>query len=163
MALEPRDLGILAYTLRNNQEVRDPAEFFDKIPDEAADPKMVAIAEKIIEQLEGPFDPSEFKDRYEDALRKLIAEKEAEHGVTAPVEPKEAEVIDLMDALRRSLGEGGGTRRWAEPRGGAKKTPPRKTPARKRASDAYWNRSTITEAINPVAAAVSSTSLSTRV
>lgn len=135
MALEPRDLGILAYTLRNNREVRDPAEFFDKIPDEAADPKMVAIAEKIIEQLEGPFDPSESKDRYEDALRKLIAEKEAEHGVTAPVEePKEAEVIDLMDALRRSLGEGGGTRRRAEPRGGAKKTPPRKTPARKRAS-----------------------------
>jgi DNA end-binding protein Ku len=135
MALEPRDLGILAYSLRNNKEVRDPAEFFGKIPDAKADPKMVAIAEKIIEQLEGPFDPSEFNDRYEDALRKLIAEKEKHHGVTAPVEePKEAEVIDLMEALRRSLGEGAGSRRKPERRAPAKKTTTRKTPARKRAS-----------------------------
>ena len=133
MALEPRDQGILAYSLRNNKEVKDPAEFFDRIPDVKADPKMVAIAEKIIEQLEGPFDPSEFNDRYEDALRKLIAEK-AHHGVVSKVEePKEAEVIDLMEALRRSLGEGG-PRRKSEPRGGGKKAAPRKTPARKRAS-----------------------------
>ena len=134
MALEPRDMGILAYSLRNNKDVKDPAEFFDRIPDVKADPKMVAIAEKIIEQLEGPFDPSAFNDRYEDALRKLIAEKEAHHGVVSKLEePKEAEVIDLMEALRRSLGEGG-PRRKSEPRGGAKKSAPRKTPARKRAS-----------------------------
>jgi len=135
MALEPRDNGILAYTLRNNKEVRDPAEFFDRIPDAKADPKMVAIAEKIIEQLEGAFDPSEFNDRYEDALRKLIADKEAHHGVVSKLEePKEAEVIDLMEALRRSLGEGSGARRRSEPRGEAKKASTRKTPARKRAS-----------------------------
>jgi DNA end-binding protein Ku len=135
MALEPREMGILAYTLRNNKEVRDPAEFFDKIPETKSDPKMVAIAEKIIEQLEGPFEPSEFNDRYEDALRKLIAEKEAHHGrtVKAP-EPQEAEVIDLMEALRRSLGESGGKRRPAERRTPAKKSTTRKTPARKRAS-----------------------------
>ena len=135
MALEPREMGILAYTLRNNKEVRDPAEFFDKIPEAKADPKMVAIAEKIIEQLEGPFDPSEFNDRYEDALRKLIAEKEAHDGrtVSAP-EPQEAEVIDLMEALRRSLGQDGGKRRPAERRTPAKKSATRKTPARKRAS-----------------------------
>lgn len=135
MALEPRDNGLLAYTLRNNKEVRDPAEFFDRIPDVKADPKMVAIAEKIIEQLEGDFDPSEFNDRYEDALRKLIADKEAHHGVVSKLEePKEAEVIDLMEALRRSLGEGSGSRRRSEPRSGAKKASARKTPARKRAS-----------------------------
>jgi len=134
MALEPRDLGIVAYTLRNNKEVRDPAEFFDRIPDDKADPKMVAIAEKIIEQLEGPFDPGEFNDRYEDALRKLIADKEAHHGVVSKVEePKEAEVVDLMEALRRSLGEAG-PRRKTETRGTPKKSAPRKTPARKRAS-----------------------------
>ncbi|WP_374659780.1 Ku protein [Phenylobacterium sp.] len=135
MALEPRDNGLLAYTLRNNKEVRDPAEFFDRVPDVKADPKMVAIAEKIIEQLEGDFDPSEFNDRYEDALRKLIADKEAHHGVVSKLEePKEAEVIDLMEALRRSLGEGSGSRRRSEPRSGAKKASARKTPARKRAS-----------------------------
>lgn len=134
MALEPRDQGILAYSIRSNTEVRDPADFFGNIPDVKADAKMVAIAEKIIEQLEGPFDPSEFTDRYETALRKLIAEKEKNHGVTKPVaEPKEAEVIDLMEALRRSLGEGG-TRRKTAPRTAAKKPAARKTPARKRAS-----------------------------
>lgn len=134
MALEPRDQGILAYSLRNNKEVKDPAEFFDRIPDVKADPKMVAIAEKIIEQLEGPFDPSEFNDRYEDALRKLIADKEAHHGVVSKVEePKEAEVIDLMEALRRSLGEGVAPRRRAQARSG-KAPAARKTPARKRAS-----------------------------
>jgi DNA end-binding protein Ku len=134
MALEPRDQGILAYSIRSKNEVRDPADFFGNIPDVKADAKMVAIAEKIIEQLEGPFDPSEFTDRYETALRKLIAEKEKNHGVTKPVaEPQEAEVIDLMEALRRSLGEGG-TRRKAAPRTAAKKPAARKTPARKRAS-----------------------------
>lgn len=134
LALEPCGRGLLAYTLRNNDEVRDPAEFFNRIPRTEADPKMVAIAEKIIDQLEGPFDPGEFNDRYEDALRKLIAEKEAHHGVVSKVEePKEAEVIDLMEALRRSLGEGAAPRRQAQPRGG-KKPAARKTPARKRAS-----------------------------
>lgn len=134
MALEPRAQGLLAYTIRSKNEVRDPADFFGSIPDVKADDRMVAIAEKIIDQLEGPFDPTEFTDRYETALRKLIAEKEKNHGVTAPVaEPKEAEVIDLMEALRRSLGEGG-TRRKTTPRAAEKKPAARKTPARKRAS-----------------------------
>ena len=72
---------------------------------------MVDIAAKIIDQLEGPFDPSQFNDRYEDALRALIKEKEKGHKVKAPEEPKEAEVIDLMEALKRSLGQSGGERR----------------------------------------------------
>jgi DNA end-binding protein Ku len=132
MALEPRDKGILAYTIRNNREVRDPKSVFGEIPREKADPKMVAIAEKIIEQLEGPFDPSEFNDRYEDALRALIKEKEKNHGRIAKVEePKEAEVIDLMEALRRSLGEGGGSRR--KPAASRAKSTARKAPAKKAA------------------------------
>jgi DNA end-binding protein Ku len=68
---------------------------------------MVAIAEKIIEQQEGPFDPSGFNDRYEDALRALIEEKLSGKGrrVRAP-EPEESNVVDLMAALRQSLGGG---------------------------------------------------------
>jgi DNA end-binding protein Ku len=134
MALEARDKGILAYTLRSNREVKDAAEVFDRIPAHKPPAAMVDIAAKIIAQQEGPFDPSKFNDRYEDALRALIKEKEKGHGVKKVEEPKEAEVIDLMEALKRSLG---GDRRKAPARKAtpAKKTATtrRKVPAKKRA------------------------------
>jgi DNA end-binding protein Ku len=133
MALEPRDKGILAYTLRNKREVRRAEEIFAQIKDAAPPPQMVEIAMKIIDQLEGPFDPSQFDDRYEDALRALIKEKEKGHTIKAPEEPKGAEVIDLMEALKRSLGQGGERRKTAAPRAVAKKTPPKGAPAKKRA------------------------------
>jgi non-homologous end joining protein Ku len=106
-------------------------------PPEAAKPpaQMVEIASKIIDQLEGPLDPSQFNDRYEDALRDLIREKEKGHTITAPEAPKEAEVIDLMDALKRSLGQSGERRRPPARSTGktARKAPARKSAARKRA------------------------------
>ncbi|MFA5599368.1 MAG: Ku protein [Phenylobacterium sp.] len=108
MALEPRDLGILAYSLRSNREVKNPADVFDDIPDVKPDKAMVDIATQIIKQQAGPFDPSKFNDRYEEALRALIKEKEKGHTVGVAEQPKEAEVIDLMEALRRSLGQSGG-------------------------------------------------------
>jgi DNA end-binding protein Ku len=146
MALEPRERGMMAYSIRNKREVKAPAEFFDAIPELKPNAQMVDIAARIIEQQEGPFDPSQFNDRYEDALRALIKEKEKGATVTAPAEPKEAEVVDLMEALRRSLGQtsGGGERRKTAPakasttRGGAKKEAAakpaaRRAPAKKRA------------------------------
>ena len=80
------------------------------------DRRMLEIAEKIIEQQEGKFDPMTFKDRYEDAVRDLIARKKKGQKVTTapPVDKDEGNVIDLMDALRRSLaGEGGGSKERA--------------------------------------------------
>jgi DNA end-binding protein Ku len=136
MALEPRDKGILAYTIRNKREVRQADEIFSHIKAAKPPEQMIDIATKIIDQLEGPFDPSQFTDRYEDALRTLIQEKEKGHTISAPEEPKEAQVIDLMEALKRSLGQsGGGERRKpaSSSRGGAKKAPAHKTPAKKRA------------------------------
>jgi DNA end-binding protein Ku len=133
MALEPRDKGILAYTLRNKNEVRQADEIFAHIKDVKPPPQMVEIATKIIEQLEGPFDPSLFNDRYEDALRALIKEKEKGHTIKAPEEPKEAEVIDLMEALKRSLGQGGERRKTAPARGAPKKPAAKRAPAKKRA------------------------------
>jgi len=106
LAIEPRDAGLIAYTLRSRDEVRDPDEAFDDIPAGKADPAMVEIAEKIIAQQSGPFDPTKFTDRYETALRKLVAAKEKGKGRTvAAPPPSDTKVVDLMAALRRSLGE----------------------------------------------------------
>ena len=134
MALEPREKGILAYSLRSNREVKDAHEVFSRIPAAKPPPEMVEIAAKIIDQQSGPFDPSKFNDRYEDALRALIKEKEKGHGVKKVEEPKDAEVIDLMEALKRSLG-GAGERRKAPARKAApaKKPAAKKAPAKKRA------------------------------
>jgi DNA end-binding protein Ku len=111
LAIEPRDTGMVAWSLRSHQEVRDAADFFDDIPDKRPDAQMIAIAEKIIEQQQGPFDPSQFNDRYEDALRALIKEKQKGKGRKVTVtEPEDTNVVDLMEALRNSLGKGAGSK-----------------------------------------------------
>jgi DNA end-binding protein Ku len=112
-ALEPRDTGILLTTLRSHDEIRDTSEIFDKhLP--KPERGMLDIAEKIIDQQAATFDPTEFKDRYEDALRALIARKKKGKAVTPEAEPEEddGKVIDLMEALKRSL-KGGETKRRA--------------------------------------------------
>ncbi len=130
LALEPRDNGIICWSLRTTDEVRKPQSYFDDIPDKKADPQMIAIAEKIIEQLEGPFNPSEFNDRYEDALRKLIKSKEKGGGRKVMVEePEDTNVVDLMEALRKSLGKGAGSAK----KPATKAKPAHKAPARKKA------------------------------
>lgn len=113
-ALEPRETGILLTTLRTHDEIRSTAEIFDKdLP--RPEKGMLDIAEKIIEQQAAEFDPSEFKDRYEDALRELIARKKK--GKLVATEPEEDEddgkVIDLMEALKKSLKGGGAKKRAA--------------------------------------------------
>jgi DNA end-binding protein Ku len=103
LALEPRDNGILAYTIRTDAEVRKSDEIFNGISDKPADPSMISIAEKIIEQQEGPVDPSQFVDRYEEALKQLIEDKKKGHKPAKVAEPEDTNVIDLMAALRASL------------------------------------------------------------
>ena len=127
LALEPRDKGILAYTIRSEAEVRQPGEIFASISDAKPDPAMIAIAEKIIEQQEGPFDPSKFVDRYEAALKALIAEKQKGHKPAKVAEPDDTNVVDLMAALRASLGG----KAAAKPAAKAKAKPAAKAKARK--------------------------------
>ncbi len=113
-ALEPRDSGILLTTLRSHDEIRSTSEIFDThLP--RPERGMLDIAEKIIDQQAAKFDPSEFKDRYEDALRALIARKKKGKAVTAEAEPEEddGKVIDLMEALKKSLKGGGAKKRAA--------------------------------------------------
>ena len=126
LALEPRDKGILAYTIRTDAEVRKPDEIFGAISDRAADPAMISIAEKIIEQQEGPFDPSQFVDRYEQALKALIEDKKKGHKPAKVAEPDDTNVVDLMSALRASLGG----------KSKAAKEKPAKAPAKARARKA---------------------------
>jgi DNA end-binding protein Ku len=103
LALEPRGRGIVAYTIRSDAELRKMSEVFDAISDARPDPGMVAIAEKIIEQRAGPFDPSGFVDRYEEALKALIDDKRKGQKPATVAEPEDTNVIDLMSALRASL------------------------------------------------------------
>jgi DNA end-binding protein Ku len=107
VALEPRDKGIVAYTLRMRDEVVSPAEAFADIPATKPDKRMIEIAEKIIEQQEGPFEPDRFEDRYEVALRDLIARKEKGEKIVTAAPVEDNNVIDLMEALKKSLGRKG--------------------------------------------------------
>lgn len=106
-ALEIEDAGLLLTTLRTAEEVRDAASLGDgSLP--RPDPRMLDIAGKIIEQQAGAFDPAEFTDRYEDALRALIEEKRKGHPVRPSARPeRDDKVVDLMEALRKSLGSRG--------------------------------------------------------
>jgi len=103
LALEPRGKGILAYTIRSDAEVRQPDQIFAGISDAKPDAAMISIAQKIIEQQEGPFDPSQFVDRYEAALKALIEEKQKGHKPAKVAAPEDTNVVDLMAALRASL------------------------------------------------------------
>ena len=103
LALEPRDAGILATSLRAKDEVRGADELFEGISDAKPDAAMISIAEKIIEQKQGPFDPSRFTDRYEEALKALIDERMKGQKPVEAAEPDDTNVVDLMSALRASL------------------------------------------------------------
>jgi DNA end-binding protein Ku len=130
IALEVRGKGLVAYTLRPHEEVRDAGDFFDDIPTVKADKDMVDIATRIIGQKEADFDPSGFKDRYDDALKEMIRNKQkGGKGTVEAPEPDDTNVVDLMAALRASLkGSAGGK---AAP---AKKAPAKKAPAKKPAA-----------------------------
>jgi len=131
IALEVRGKGLVAYSLRPHDEVRDAGDFFDDIPSIEADEGMVEIATRIIGQKEAEFDPTEFKDRYDDALRDLIKAKQkgGKSLVEAP-EPDDTNVIDLMAALRNSLKGSAGAQAKKAP---AKATSKASTPAKKTA------------------------------
>ncbi|MCO8030848.1 Ku protein [Brevundimonas diminuta] len=134
LALEVRGKGLVAYTLRAHDEVRDADDYFDDIPKVKADADMVEIAARIIAQKEADFDPTAFKDRYDDALREMIkAKTKGGKGLVDVAEPDDTNVIDLMAALKNSLkGSAGGARKPAAKKPASKttsKSAPRKKTA----------------------------------
>lgn len=120
--VEPLGGGMLMRTLRSAEEVRQPE--FGKVADGEADADMVAVAKTIIERRAGEFDPEDVRDRYQDALRELV-ESKAEGKAPARKQRTEApQVIDLREALMRSLTETGGEQKPARKAKG--KTPDRR-------------------------------------
>jgi DNA end-binding protein Ku len=103
--LEAFDKGLLASTLRYAYEVRDPAAYFEDIPDLKLPAEMKQLATHILDTKTSHFDPSKFTDHYETALVDLLRARQAGRIVEAPKdEPAPHRVINLMDALRASIG-----------------------------------------------------------
>jgi DNA end-binding protein Ku len=100
-----RDKGMFVTTLRDPREVRSTAAYFDEIPDIKADPEMLQLAEKLIEQKVTKFNPTQYEDRYETALMEMIKEKLKGHKPIIAAAPERGNVINLMDALKASLGQ----------------------------------------------------------
>ena len=135
VVIEARDRGMLLTTLRFEKLVRKPNEIFGEIDKVKTDPEMIELASHIIDSKKSRFDPSKFEDKYEDALLDLIKAKKA--GKKAPVSapaPKPSNVINLFDALKKSL-NADGKAAAAKSNGKSRKTkaPGRKPVARKRA------------------------------
>jgi len=104
--LEPWEKGVVGMTLRYPYEVRDAKEYFDEIPEIKVAPDMLKLAEHILESKKGDFDPSQFVDYYEEAVVEMLKKKQV--GIPAPREhaaPRPQNVVNLMDALRRSIAE----------------------------------------------------------
>src|SRR6516165_10473506 len=114
IALEPRGKGLLGITLRYPYEVRKEDEYFDDIPDEKIPKDMPELASHIVETKSGHFEPEKFEDHYEDALKELLRKKQSGQKIEVPRERAPAQVINLMDALRRSVDAERGRGRRAE-------------------------------------------------
>ena len=109
-AEDEKELGMMAYTMRYAEELRDSGEYFGGIPKAAIDSDQLALAKQLIEQKTTAFDPDKFKDEYEAALREMV-EAKVKHLPMPKSAPaaKSTKVVNLMDALRKSVqGDTGG-------------------------------------------------------
>jgi DNA end-binding protein Ku len=156
VALKPCGRGMLLETLRYSDEVNKAQSYFREIEDREPDADLLDMASMLIERKTGKFDPSEFHNRYVDALHELIEEKQRAKGekiiqdpdADAPP-PKGSNVVDLMAALKRSLGEDGGKsgkaaandqKKPAKKSAAAKKPAPRHAPKKAPAKKAAGGR-----------------------
>ena len=103
IAMEPRGKGLMGTLLRYPYEIRSEKDYFDDIPDLKLGKDMMELARHIVETKSGHFEPEKFEDHYEAALKDLIAKKSKGIKIEAPRERPSGNVINLMDALRRSV------------------------------------------------------------
>jgi len=103
IAIEPRDKGLMGTLLRYPYEVRQPEEFFDDIPSVKITKDMLDLAKHIVQTKSGHFEPEKFEDHYENALQELLRKKQAGERIRAPEQRQPSNVVNLMDALRKSV------------------------------------------------------------
>ncbi|MBR0780743.1 Ku protein [Bradyrhizobium iriomotense] len=115
IALEARDKGLIGTLLRYPYEVRDPAEYFEDIQDVKVTKDMLDLAKHIVNQKAGNFEPDKFEDHYETALVDLINQKRAGKVIRPKERPKGENVVDLMEALRKSVGREAAPAKAAKP------------------------------------------------
>src|SRR3954449_11532482 len=104
IALEPLDKGLMGTLLRYPYEVRSEQDYFDGIKDVKVTKDMLDLAKHIVTQKKADFEPEKFEDQYETALIDLINQKRAGKPITPKERPRGENVVDLMEALRRSVG-----------------------------------------------------------
>jgi len=121
-AIKPCGKGLILETLRYNREIRRQSEYFDDIPEnKKISREQIELAEQLIKKKTKAFDPSTFKDTYQEGLQEIIDAKlhDRKPKIISPAK-QTGKVINIMDALKRSLGE--------------KAKPPKKTAAKKKAA-----------------------------
>ena len=135
VVIEPFEKGMLLTTLRYDKTVRQPDEVFDDIGEPKLDKKMIDLATRLVAKKDAKFDPSKFEDKYEVALMELVRSKKAGRKAPKPKkiagETKPSNVVNLFDALKKSLGSEGNDGGEAASRDGRK---PSKSKAKARTS-----------------------------
>ncbi|MER8594618.1 Ku protein [Mesorhizobium sp. M1182] len=122
VVIEPLGKGLLLTTLRYGDTVRRPEIVFGDIKTVKTDAEMIRLAEHIVDEKQAAFDPSEFEDKYENALIELVrAKKAGKKAPKAKAEPRPSNVVNLFDALKNSLSsEAGAPAKTGRPGKGAK-------------------------------------------
>ncbi|TPI13531.1 Ku protein [Mesorhizobium sp. B4-1-1] len=135
VVIEPLGKGMVLTTLRYDNTVRQPDAVFGEIKSVKTDREMTDLAELIIDKKHAKFDPSKFDDKYEDALLELIrAKKAGKKAPKAKAPPKPSNVVNLFDALKKSLNaDGGGKGGKSTAKAPAKRTKAKPAPKRKSA------------------------------
>jgi DNA end-binding protein Ku len=133
VAVGPLDRGLAMYKIRYANELKKPASYFRELPDERPDPEMVELATEIIGRKAAAFKPEQFTDHYVEALKQVIAQKAKGKKIVAeqPVEQPAGNVVNLMDALKKSLAAGGNGKAKS---GQGKPTPVKPAPKEKHSS-----------------------------
>jgi DNA end-binding protein Ku len=140
IAIMPMGKGLVIHTLHEERDLNDYAGLFDTIPDAKPDPDMIQLATQLIDRQTGEYDPADVEDRYETRLRAMIEAKLKGEGIEPEAEdaPDHSNVVDLMAALRKSLGQSSeapsaASKTAAAPKAAAKAKPPKAKTADKAA------------------------------